>query len=160
MAAEEAENRKQGQLRRQREQGDAERTPLQERDLNLPQGNQGPQHPRQAPAPQPQHQEGSPAPPILHVARRPLLPHFSVVHHLKPFTAKCSKCGAKHWLEERASKSSMQNAEFSMCCARGKVSLPAPVYPPIKLARYLLDQTQGERSFFLFCFVRRMAAHS
>jgi hypothetical protein len=82
-------------------------------------------------------------------ARQSLPLRFSAVHHLKPFTAKCSKCGAKHWLEEKRSGSSMQYPEFSMCCAQGKVSLPAPVYPPVELATYLLDQTQGECSFFL-----------
>ena len=43
----------------------------------------------------------------------------------------------------------MQSHVFSMCCAQGKVSIPAPVYLPAELAKYLLDETQGEHSFFV-----------
>src|SRR5215510_11179269 len=78
------------------------------------------------------------------VARQHLPLGFSAVHCLKPFTATCPKCSAKHWIEERTTNSSIQNPQFSMCCANGKVSLQAPVYPPPELARYLLDQSQGK----------------
>ncbi len=200
MAAEESENRYQGRLKRQRKQGNVERTPLQVRDLN--QRYQAPQDSAAIPSPQDsvaiQQQPASPAlpappaspapptppappappapptpptppppipappipappvAPIPYAARQHLPPHFSVVHHLKPFTAKCSKCNAKHWLEER-SRSPIQNAKFSMCCALGKVKLPAPVYPPLELEKYLLDQTRGVPIIFFTCFVSIMA---
>src|SRR5688500_7465869 len=119
------------------EQGDAGRAPPWMSDLSLPQGNQGTQHqtepgpsrphqgqedlPRQTereeapPAPQRTNVRAEPPAPLpLPVGRRPFPLHFSTAHRLKPFTAKCSKCGARHWLEERTSGSAMQSPEFSM----------------------------------------------
>jgi len=81
---------------------------------------------------------------LFKIGRQPLTLQFSSLQRLAPFTAQCSKCFAKHWIEERTAKSTMQNPVFSMCCANGKVSLPAPKYPPTEVASYLLDQTQGE----------------
>jgi hypothetical protein len=81
---------------------------------------------------------------LLKIAQQPLPFQFAAIQQLKPFSATCSKCSAKHWIEERTSSSSMQNPVFSMCCANGKVSLPAPASPPAELRRYLLDQTQGK----------------
>ena len=78
-------------------------------------------------------------------ARTPLRTEdVNLLHRLKPFTAKCQHCFALHWVEEKTQKSSMKNPLFSMCCASGKVTLPAPVYPPQQLTKYLLDQTQSE----------------
>jgi hypothetical protein len=80
----------------------------------------------------------------LKIARQPLPLHFSKVYHLSAFTAECPACSAKHWIEERAKKSSMRNPVFTMCCTAGKVHLPSPVHPPAELAHYLLDQSQGK----------------
>ena len=44
-----------------------------------------------------------------------------------------------------------------MCCALGKVKLPAPAYPPLELEKYLLDQTKGVHIIFFTCFVSIMA---
>jgi hypothetical protein len=85
---------------------------------------------------------------FLPVACQPLQPHFSIVYYLKLFTIKCFKCRANHWIEERTSGSSTHNPTFSICCAQGKVSLPAPVNPPKELANYLQDQTSGKHFFF------------
>src|SRR5688572_11069162 len=78
------------------------------------------------------------------VARQPLPPQFSLIYQLKPFTAICSECGARHWVEEKTSGSSIKKPKFSMCCAKGKVDLPAPAQPPVELTNYLLDQTEGK----------------
>jgi hypothetical protein len=83
-------------------------------------------------------------PNITYIARQQLPLHFTLEHRLKPFSSQCQTCLAKHWLEEKASNSSMRNPEFTTCCAAGKVRLPAPVYPPAELANYLLDETQGK----------------
>ncbi len=38
-------------------------------------------------------------------------------------SAVCSACGAKMWLQERVSQSTMTNIRFTMCCNNGAVQL-------------------------------------
>jgi hypothetical protein len=78
------------------------------------------------------------------IGRQQLQRHFSAVHRLERFSAKCPKCEAKHWIEEKTANSSIQNPEFSMCCAKGKVYLQPSAYPPTELSKYFLDQSQGK----------------
>ena len=47
----------------------------------------------------------------------------------------CVYCGAKFWIEERNHGSNQTSPAFAVCCAGGKVSLPALLEPP----SYLLD---------------------
>ena len=44
----------------------------------------------------------------------------------------------------------MVNLDFSVCCRKGKVSLPSPVTPPDELRNLLVDQTPGEFCFMLW----------
>lgn len=87
-----------------------------------------------------QHVQG-----LRKIACQPLPLHFSKVYHLSAFTAECPACSAKHWIEERVTKSSKQNPVFMMCCTAGKVRLPTPKRPPAELQHYLLDQGQGKK---------------
>src|SRR5947207_7069368 len=47
----------------------------------------------------------------------------------------CVYCGAKFWIEERNHGSNQTSSAFAVCCAGGKVSLPALLEPP----SYLID---------------------
>ena len=80
-------------------------------------------------------------------ARQPLPLHFSKVHRLGQCSKICQQCEAQHWIEERMSRTSIANPDFSLCCAKGKVSLPDPVCPPDELRNLLVDQTQGRLLF-------------
>ncbi len=61
--------------------------------------------------------------------------HCGLRHILGEMTIMCSKCGAVHFLEERATSSSRANPQFTLCCAQGKITLPmlAPPPEPLKL---------------------------
>jgi hypothetical protein len=50
--------------------------------------------------------------------------HRGLRHTLGEMTTLCDKCGALHFLEERATSSSCANPQFTFCCAQGKVTLP------------------------------------
>jgi len=62
--------------------------------------------------------------------------HRGLRHTLGEMTTMCGKCGALHFLEERAASSSCANPQFTLCCAQGKVTLP-PLAPPPKPFRRL-----------------------
>ena len=58
------------------------------------------------------------------------------VHDLGPMNIECTSCGALHWEAERTGKST----NFSMCCEKGKVSLPPLQDPPEDLAAMFKDK--------------------
>ncbi len=53
-------------------------------------------------------------------------------------SAICSACGAKMWLQERVSQSTMTNIRFTMCCNNGAVQLPL-LQQPLEVLRGLLS---------------------
>ena len=55
---------------------------------------------------------------------------------LGPMNIECTSCGALHWEAERTGKST----NFSMCCEKGKVSLPPLQDPPEDLAAMFKDK--------------------
>ena len=58
-------------------------------------------------------------------------------HDLGPMNIPCTSCGALHWEAERTGKST----NFTMCCEKGKVSLPPLRDPPEELTAMFADQT-------------------
>ena len=153
----EQEQEQEQQREQQQEQQQGQQTQQQQQEQEQLEQQQQQDQEQEQQQEQQQDQQEQQQQKVLPVARRPLWFHFSAVHRLKPFTAECSSCGAKHWPEEKTgvAKSTLQNPKFSMCCAAGKVRLPNPVHPPAELEKYLLDQTQGEYSFLpsaLFTF--------
>jgi hypothetical protein len=56
--------------------------------------------------------------------------HCGIRHTLSEMTTMCGKCCALHFLDERATSSSRANPQFTLCCAQGKVTLPALAPPP------------------------------
>jgi hypothetical protein len=61
----------------------------------------------------------------------------------------CPKCGALIWYEERAEKSQGKFVlKISMCCKKGKVTLPPIKEPPI-LLRNLFNGVHPKSSTFL-----------
>ena len=57
-------------------------------------------------------------------------------HDLGPMDIPCTSCGALHWEAERTGKST----NFTMCCEKGKVSLPPLRAPPADLLAMFADQ--------------------
>ncbi|KAK1364113.1 hypothetical protein POM88_039674 [Heracleum sosnowskyi] len=62
-------------------------------------------------------------------------------------TAKCNKCNAIMWKEERVNKNVKRGTpEFSLCCAKGQISLPkAPPTPSYMMQ--LLNDPKKEKKF-------------
>jgi hypothetical protein len=56
--------------------------------------------------------------------------HCGLCHTLGEMTTVCGKCGALHFLEERAASSSCTNPQFTLCRTQGKVTLPPLAHPP------------------------------
>jgi hypothetical protein len=73
--------------------------------------------------------------------------HHGLRHTLGEMTTMCDKCGALHFLEERAASSLRANPQFTLCCARGKVTLP-PLAPPLELLRRLLTSNEADAKDF------------
>jgi hypothetical protein len=59
----------------------------------------------------------------------------------------CGKCGALHFLEERATSGSCANPQFTLCCAQGKVMLPPLAPPPEPLRRLLTGKKTDVKDF-------------
>jgi hypothetical protein len=62
-------------------------------------------------------------------------------------SAVCSACGAKMWLQERVSQSTMTNIRFTMCCNNGAVQLPLLQQPPEVLQGLLSGSDPRSRAF-------------
>jgi hypothetical protein len=81
------------------------------------------------------------------LALRPLPPvtptSLSPRHKLKPFDVECQHCGARHWIEERTSTSTVASPEFSMCCAKGTIELLPLPRPPEPLYSYYHGRSPG-----------------
>jgi len=73
--------------------------------------------------------------------------HCGLRHNLGEMTTVCGKCGALHFLEERAALSSCANPQFTLCCAQGKVMLP-PLAPPPEPLRWLLTGKKTDAKDF------------
>ena len=56
-----------------------------------------------------------------------------IVHHLGPLNARCSKCGALHWIDEKLAQSSLESPQFGNCCLGGKIVLFEYSDPPNEL---------------------------
>jgi hypothetical protein len=76
--------------------------------------------------------------------------HRGLCHTLGEMTTVCGKCGALHFLEERAASSSCTNPQFTPCCAQGKVRLP-PLAPPPEPLRRLLTSNEADAKDFRQC---------
>lgn len=67
------------------------------------------------------------------IARPPVIDNLHP-NNLGFINIQCPHCKALHWIEERVSSSKIDQPEFQMCCAQGKVKLaplripPAPLY--------------------------------
>lgn len=61
---------------------------------------------------------------------------------------KCSQCGAKHWMDEKLTSSSLVNPVFGTCCFDGKVSIPLLTQPPLELWK-LYNGTDPNSTHFL-----------
>jgi len=55
--------------------------------------------------------------------------HRGLRHTLGEMTIVCGKCGALHFLEQRATSSSCANPQFTLCYAQGKMTLPLLALP-------------------------------
>jgi hypothetical protein len=73
--------------------------------------------------------------------------HCGLCHTLGEMTIVCGKCGALHFLEERAASSSCTNPQFTLCCAQGKVTLP-PLAPPPKPLERLFTSNEADAKDF------------
>jgi hypothetical protein len=73
--------------------------------------------------------------------------HRGLRHTLGEMTIECGKCGALHFLEERAASSSCANLQFTLCYVQDKVTLP-PLAPPPKLLRRLLTGNETDAKNF------------
>ncbi|KAK1372882.1 hypothetical protein POM88_029075 [Heracleum sosnowskyi] len=61
-------------------------------------------------------------------------------------TAKCNKCNAIMWKEERVNKNVKRGTpEFSLCCAKGQISLPKA--PPTPYMMQLLNDPKKGKKF-------------
>ena len=74
-------------------------------------------------------------------------------YRLGSCNTSCQKCGALHWLEERAARrapggeiSTVAAPKFSQCCTNGAVVLPQPLDPPTELRELLMDQSDCQLS--------------
>jgi hypothetical protein len=73
--------------------------------------------------------------------------HRGLCHTLGEMTTMCGKCGALHFLEERAASSSCANLQFTLCCTQGKVTLPPLAPPPKPLERLLIGKETDAKDF-------------
>jgi len=65
------------------------------------------------------------------IALRSIHAQTSVARHdCGSRSARCYACGAKMWLQEIVSQSTMTNIRFTMCCNNGAVQLPLLQQPP------------------------------
>lgn len=80
------------------------------------------------------------------IARRPYAETYGR-HDCGPMNVLCPKCNAFHWIDERVSSSSMHQPEFSLCCAKGKVSLPLFEDPPDPLRNLFESQSSQGKEF-------------
>ncbi|KAH8943532.1 hypothetical protein BDL97_13G057100 [Sphagnum fallax] len=65
------------------------------------------------------------------IALRSIHAQTSVARHdCGSRSARCYACGAKMWLQEIISQSTMINIRFTMCCNNGAVQLPLLQQPP------------------------------
>ncbi len=68
----------------------------------------------------------------------------------------CSHCGAIMWYEERSNKSqNTMDPEFSLCCQKGKVSIPHSPPPP-EFLRRLFDYNGDELSRYFMRHIREI----
>jgi hypothetical protein len=121
---------------------------------------------------------------LLDIARKPHRSNVEYRHRLLLADRECTKCRAKHWIEERVKSSTKQNPKFR-CCGDGRLVIPAPgPYPAtlhrqrrapdadtlsrrailapynevvVALNKTLLESMPGAQSAFLF--VDQCAAH-
>jgi hypothetical protein len=100
-----------------------------------------------------QHPAADAGPPIQRVlpvpfALQPLPPENSIAtpvrHILSAFTVTCASCNALHFIEERLTKSSITNPQFSSCCRQHGNVLPLLEEPPEPLYSLLHDETERE----------------
>ncbi|SAM02962.1 hypothetical protein [Absidia glauca] len=77
--------------------------------------------------------------------------------HLLPGMEKeCTGCGAKMWLNEKLSSSSLRYPKFGLCCGSGKVSLPLPTPPPEPMLSLLIcHNSSNQTSQILICLHRQ-----
>jgi len=73
--------------------------------------------------------------------------HRGFCHTLSEMTTMCGKCGALHFLEERAASSLCTNPQFTPCCAQGKMRLP-PLAPPPEPLRWLFTGNEADAKDF------------
>ncbi len=73
--------------------------------------------------------------------------HRGLCHTLGEMTTMCGKCGALHFLEERAASSSCTNPQFTLCYAQGKMRMP-PLAPPQEPLRRLLTSNEADAKDF------------
>jgi len=73
--------------------------------------------------------------------------HRGLRHTLGEMTTVCGKCGALHFLEERAASSSCANPQFTLCYAQGKVTLPPLAPPPEPFRRLLTGKETNAKDF-------------
>jgi hypothetical protein len=73
--------------------------------------------------------------------------HRGLCHTLGEMTNVCDKCGALHFLEERATSSSCANLQFTLCCAQGKMTLPLLAPPPYSLSWLLTSNEANAKEF-------------
>lgn len=66
---------------------------------------------------------------------------------LGPMNMQCIDCGALHWLREKTTDSTAEEAVFELCCKKGDVNLPLFNDPPEYLKNLLQDQTATGRQF-------------
>ncbi|KAJ8652134.1 hypothetical protein O0I10_012240 [Lichtheimia ornata] len=68
-------------------------------------------------------------------------------HSFGEMSHSCPHCGAKTWIAERTSDSSIVNPSYSFCCNKGKVTLTLPSPPPAPLLDLLTGQDAVSRTF-------------
>jgi hypothetical protein len=73
--------------------------------------------------------------------------HRGLRHTLGEMTTVCGKCGALHFLEERAASSSCANPQFTLCYAQGKVTMPPLAPPPEPLRRLITGKKMDAKDF-------------
>jgi hypothetical protein len=80
---------------------------------------------------------------LLDIAREPHRSNVEYRHRLLLADRECTKCHAKHWIEERIKPSTKPNQKFR-CCGDGRVVIPAPGPYPATL-HTLLSETEKRR---------------
>ncbi|SAM09761.1 hypothetical protein [Absidia glauca] len=59
---------------------------------------------------------------------------------------ECAQCGAKVWINEKLTSSSLSNPIYSICCNSGKVLLPLPSPPPEPMLSIILNHTSSNEA--------------